>query len=269
MEQEQTILVTVSGAVAHVCLNRPDKHNALNTLLIDALQSTFDRLGTAPEIRVIVLRGNGPSFCAGADLHYMREIAGYGKVENYQDALKLARLFDTIYHCPKPVVALLHGAVMGGANGLAAAADLVIAAQGARFAFSEVRLGITPATISPYVIRRCGEAVARELMLTGRPFDVSEALNYKLVNVVAADGKLEETLTTYLNHLLAGASGALAECKKLISDVTSHSGSTSELLSDTASRIAERRASEEGQEGIKAFFEKRKPNWFKQLKDEN
>lgn len=269
MEQEQTILFTVSGAVAHVCLNRPDKHNALNTLLIDALQSTFDLLGTAPDIRVIVLRGNGPSFCAGADLHYMHEIAGFGKVENYKDALKLARLFDTIYHCPKPVVALLHGAVMGGANGLAAAADLVIAAQGTRFAFSEVRLGITPATISPYVIRRCGEAAARELMLTGRNFDANEALNYRLINVVAPDGKLEDMLTKYVNYLLAGASGALAECKRLISDVTNHSGSTTELMPDTASRIAERRASEEGQEGIKAFFEKRKPNWFKQLNDED
>lgn len=269
MKTFETITITQQKAVAVLSLNRPEKHNALNSTMISELTEAFILLGSSNETRIIVLRGNGPSFCAGADLNYMREIATFGQDENKADALRLARLFDTIYNCPKPVVAQLHGAVIGGANGLAAAADIVIANENTYFAFSEVRLGITPATISPFVIWRCGQAIARELMLTGRRFYAADARQYMLVNHIETAENPDAVLNATLQHLLAGAPGALADCKELISAVAAGSATGDELLDFTSERIAAGRASAEGQEGMKAFFDKRKPNWFQQPNHEN
>ena len=269
MKTFETITITQQKAVAVLSLNRPEKHNALNSTMISELTEAFIVLGSSTEIRVIVLRGNGPSFCAGADLNYMREIAAFGQDENKADALRLARLFDTINKCPKPVVAHLHGAVIGGANGLAAAADIVIADENTYFAFSEVRLGITPATISPFVIRRCGQAIARELMLTGRRFSAAEARQYMLVNHIETAENPDAVLNASLQQLLAGGPGALADCKELISAVAAGSATGDELLDYTSGRIAAGRASTEGQEGMKAFFDKRKPNWFQEPSHEN
>jgi methylglutaconyl-CoA hydratase len=261
MQNYQSIFVQLADKQASIWLNRPEKHNALNPLMIAELTEAFKRLSAETNTRIIVMRGKGKSFCAGADLNYMKEIAGFGEKENYADAMQLATLFETIYSSPKPVIALVHGAVYGGANGLSAACDIVLAEKETVFAFSEVKLGISPATISPYVIRRCGGAASRELMLTGRRFSAEEAARFLLVNKIVEHQEMEETLQSYVKELLAAAPEALAQCKKLIHDVNSQKKQGSELMAETAHLIASQRASAEGQEGIAAFFEKRKPNW--------
>lgn len=262
MEDFETISIDQQKAVVTIWLNRPEKHNALNQLMISELTQAFYLLGKNDDVHVIVLRGTGKSFCAGADLQYMHDISAFGPEENASDAMILAKLFEMIYQCPKPVIAVLHGAVYGGANGLSAAADIVLAHEETVFAFSEVKLGITPATISPYVIRRCGQAAARELMLTGRRFTAQEAYRFMLVNLVFNEETIESQLQFYTGHLLSAAPNAVTHCKKLIHDVAASPHNSEELMKDTASRIASQRASDEGQEGIRAFFEKRKPNWI-------
>ncbi|MBK9291695.1 MAG: enoyl-CoA hydratase/isomerase family protein [Bacteroidetes bacterium] len=257
-----TIKLYEKGAVSTVWLNRPDKHNAINPVMMKELTEAFDQLSRLASVRVIILRGLGRSFCAGADLAYMQQMASYRAEDNERDAMVLAKLFERIYTCPKPVIALLHGAVYGGANGLAAASDIVLADIDTRFAFSEVKLGITPATISPYVIGRCGEAAARDLMLTGRVFDAQEAKEFRLVNQIFTSETVNQVLDMYTGNLLHAAPGALAECKQLINDIARRNIPETEVLPDTARRIARQRASEEGQEGLKAFLEKRNPNWL-------
>jgi methylglutaconyl-CoA hydratase len=257
-----TIKLHHNGPVCTIWLNRPDKHNAINPAMMKELLEALDTLCHSDSVRVVVLRGTGRSFCAGADLAYMQQIATYDEEANSRDALVLASLFENISTCPKPIIALLHGAVYGGANGLAAASDIVIADINTRFAFSEVKLGITPATISPYVIRRCGEAAAHDLMLTGRTFGALEAKEYHLVNQVFSSETVDQVLAMYIGNLLQAAPGAIAQCKKLIRDISSSTQSTSEMRNDTSKRIASQRASEEGQEGLRAFLEKRNPNWL-------
>lgn len=251
----------IQDQVAAISLNRPEKHNALNTEMIAELTAAFQQINAGQNIRAALLRGYGPSFCAGADLNYMKSIAGFGEEENKQDALRLAQLFENIYTCPKPLIAVLHGAVFGGANGLSAACDLVLADEKTVFAFSEVKLGISPATISPYVIRRCGETAARELMLTGRRFTATEAERFQLVNKLTKPENREEILDTYIREFRSAAPTALAECKQMIRELGSENNATGPLMDYTASLIAKQRASAEGQEGMTAFFEKRKPKW--------
>ncbi len=256
-----TILTHAERSVFTVYLNRPDKHNAMNEQMINELTDVFQQLSANENYRVIVLRGNGKSFCAGADLHYMKEIAGFGEDENRADALRLASLFQTINECPKPVIALLHGSVFGGANGLAAACDVVLAEESTIFSFSEVRIGISPATISPYVLAKCGETAARDLMLTGRRFSANEALSFSLVTKLFQSSESEEMLRDYCIQFLHAAPGAVKATKLLIRKILHHPQRFDELISSTASLIAQQRAGAEGQEGITAFFEKRKPNW--------
>ncbi|HMM11499.1 MAG TPA: enoyl-CoA hydratase-related protein [Bacteroidales bacterium] len=257
-----TIKLYHDGPITTIWLNRPDKHNAINPEMMQELIAAFDQLQSMEQVRVIILRGIGRSFCAGADLAYMQQVSAYDQEENRRDALVLASLFETIYSCTKPVIALLHGAVFGGANGLAAASDIVLADLDTRFAFSEVKLGITPATISPYVIRRCGEAASRDLMLTGRSFSAQEARDYGLVNQIFTAETMDNLLEVYCGNLLHAAPGAIAQCKQLIRDISSTTLATSEVMYDTAKRIARQRASDEGQEGLQAFLEKRNPNWL-------
>lgn len=259
----QTLELHLHQGVATIWLNRPEKHNALNPQMMADIASAFDLFQHDKTVRVIVLKGKGPSFCAGADLHYMKEIAGFGQAENLADAQKLAALFETIYRCPKPVLAVVHGAVYGGANGLTAACDIVLAESQTVFAFSEVKLGITPATISPYVIRRCGEAPARELMLTGRRFSASEAARFLLVNKVAPQAEMDEQEHFYVSQLMTSAPQAVEQCKKLIENVATGLHQNESLNTYTTQLIASQRASAEAQEGMTAFFEKRKPNWVK------
>ncbi|MDY0077403.1 MAG: enoyl-CoA hydratase-related protein [Bacteroidales bacterium] len=258
----ETIEFLKEGLVVNIRLNRPDKHNALNPLMIAELTTAFSEIANQPELRLVILRGNGSSFCAGADLNYMKEIASFGQEENLEDARKLATLFKQISECAIPVMAVLHGAVYGGANGLSAACDIVLAHEDTVFAFSEVKLGITPATISPFVIARCGQAAARELMLTGRKFTASEGYRFMLVNQVYSDESAEKITEFYVKQLLSSAPNALRQCKELIKMVDPPSTDSAKIFDETTAMIARQRASEEGQEGLVAFFEKRKPNWI-------
>lgn len=261
MKKEFTTIAIEEGIVTTIWLNRPELHNAMDNVMIAELTEAFQFLGNSKSVRVLVLRGKGKSFCAGADLNYMKSIAAYGFEENVKDGKKLAALFQAIYDCPLPTVAVVHGAAFGGANGLLASCDIVIANEKTTLAFSEVKLGITPATIAPFVIKRIGEFGAKELMMTGKRFKANEAKKWKLVNHAVGEELIEETLSGTVRQLLGSAPNAVKETKDLIREVVVSSGITEGLIEMTASKIAELRASEEGQEGMAAFLEKRKANW--------
>ncbi|GBC92967.1 Enoyl-CoA-hydratase [bacterium HR15] len=249
----------VADYVAQVTLNRPEVHNAFNAELVTCLTETFEALREREEVRVIVLQGKGSSFCAGADLNWMSDIANYSYAQNLDDARALARMFETIDHCPKPVIARVHGAAMGGGVGLVAVCDIAVATPQARFAFSEVKLGLIPAVIAPYVVRKIGYGHARALFLTGERFDAETALRIGLVHRVVPAEQLDETIQQLIAHLLQNGPQAMASAKMLL-----HATQTlplDELRSLTIARIAELRVSPEGQEGIRAFLEKRKPNF--------
>ena len=249
----------ISGGIAWVTLNRPDVHNALNDILIEELIETFAGLGQDNRARVIVLTGAGKSFSAGADLTWMQRAAGQSQDENQADAVRLAKMFDTLNTCPKPLVGLVNGAALGGGVGLVACCDIVVAATGAMFGLTEVRLGLIPATISPYVIAKIGAAQARRFMLTAERFDAPTAKTIGLVHDVADD--IDAAARPILDALLSNGPDAMADTKRLIGDVTGKD-LTPELRDMTAQRIAARRASDEGREGMAAFLDKRKPNWI-------
>ena len=259
MEKFKTIIIEKKDNVISIWLNRPEVHNAMNTLMIEELTNAFSSFDN-DQTRAIVLRGKGKSFCAGADLNYMKEIASFGLKENMEDSLKLAHLFQGIYICPFPTIAVVHGSAFGGANGLLAACDIVLAEENTTFAFSEVKLGIAPATIAPFVIRRIGGFGAKELMITGKRFKTTEALKWHLVNDSVAARELEDTLIKLLTEIKRNGPKAVRATKKLIHSITDHK--TDDMLEYTAQIIAELRASDEGQEGMASFLEKRKPNWL-------
>ncbi len=263
MKKFNTILVQTKKGIVELVLNRPEVHNALNEEMIRELTHFFQELDNkVPEDlpRLVILRGNGKSFCAGADLNYMKSIAAYGFEENKEDGRRLATLFRSVYECPVPTLAVVHGAAFGGANGLLAACDMVLAAENTKFAFSEVKLGISPATISPFVIKRIGEYGARELMLTGKRFNAREAEKWHLVNQVVPEDELEAKTQSLIHEILTAAPHAVRETKKLINQVT-ETRNLNRLIDITSRMIARLRADEEGQEGMAAFLEKRKPFW--------
>lgn len=258
-----TIKVQLGESMAWVNLDRPEVRNALNAELIRELTEVFDWLNSRDDIRVIILKGNGKAFCAGADLAYMKDMAGFSYNQNIADAEKLSKLFQTIYFCDKAVIVDVHGACIGGANGIIAAADIVIAEKETKFAFSEVRLGITPATISPFVVAKIGTTAAKELMLTGRRFTAEEAKTFGLVNVVVDEAEMIDTERQYIDYFLQASPDAIAECKNLIRMVTGTDDRYNPVFMQTSVAIANQRISKAGQEGMKAFFEKRKPEWNK------
>lgn len=257
----QTIKIQLGESLAWINLDRPESRNALNPEMIHELTEVFDWLGSRDDIRVIVLKGNGKAFCAGADLAYMKAMGGFSYLQNVADAEKLSKLFQAIYFCDKAIITVVHGACIGGANGIIAASDIVIAEASTRFAFSEVRLGITPATISPFVLQRVGHTAAKELMLTGRRFSAAEAKDFKLVNAVVEEAQLLNTEREYIDHFMHASPYAVAECKKLLRMVTGTDDRYHSLFNQTAIAIANQRVSKAGQEGMAAFFEKRKPEW--------
>lgn len=261
MKNYENLDIEVIKNVGTVWLNRPDVHNALNQQMIADLIDCFENINNEPEIRIVVLRGKGKSFCAGADLNYMKSISTFGVEENYQDSLKLARCFNAVYTCRKPTIAVVQGAAIGGANGLLAACDFVYCADDTKFAFSEVKLGIAPATISPYVTKRIGECGARELMISGKRFSGKEAEWYRLANKSLPFEELDEYVQTVINGLMTSGPEAMAACKTLIYNI-SNKLSFEESIDYTARLIAELRASKEGQEGMASFLEKRKPYWM-------
>ena len=256
-----TIKVQLGESMAWVNLDRLEVRNALNAELIRELTEVFDWLNSRDDIRVIILKGNGKAFCAGADLAYMKDMASFSYNQNIADAQKLSKLFQTIYFCNKAVIVEVHGACIGGANGIIAAADIVIAEKETKFAFSEVRLGITPATISPFVVSKIGNTAAKELMLTGRRFTADEAKTFGLVNVVADESEMLDTERIYIDHFLHASPDAVAECKNLLRIVSGTDNPYDPVFQQTSVLIANQRVSKAGQEGMKAFFEKRKPNW--------
>ncbi len=260
MNTYTTINVGIKDTVATVSLNRPDIRNAFNEVMIAELIACFELLQGRGDVRVIVIRGNGKSFCAGADLNWMRDVAKYTYQENYHESLQLSKCFYAIYSSPKPTIALVHGAAIGGANGLLAACDMAFCNNDTVFSLSEVKIGIVPACISPYVIKRVGEYGARELMLTGRRINGVEAQSFGLVNKSIPAEELEGHVDAVVRQLLSSGPKAVAQCKVLIDQVTNQI-SLDEALTYTAKMIADIRASEEGQEGMAAFLGKRQPKW--------
>jgi methylglutaconyl-CoA hydratase len=248
--------VTRDGAVATVTLARPDRRNALDPALMGAIGEAFATLGDDPAVRVVELRGAGPAFCAGADLAWMEASRSLSREENVADARAMAGVFATVDACPKAVVAAAHGAALGGGIGLVACADVAIAVEGTAFGFSEVRLGLVPATISPYVLRAIGPGHARALFTSGRRFDAAEALRLGLVHRVVAEGDLDAAVGEAVDDFLAAGPEAVTACKRLVREATA-----SLALPDLPERIAAARVGEEGQEGARAFLERRKPAW--------
>jgi methylglutaconyl-CoA hydratase len=262
MKKFETIEFEVKDNMGTVWLNRPDVHNALNQQMINEVIECFESVNNEPDVRIVLLKGRGKSFCAGADLNYMKGIATFGFEENYQDSLRLAKCFNTIYTCKKPVIAVVQGAAIGGANGLLAACDFVFCADDTKFAFSEVKLGIVPATISPYVTKRIGEYGSRDLMITGRRFSGKDAEWYRLVNKSLPFEELDNYVNSFIENLMTSGPDAMTACKDLIFNI-SNKLTFEESIDYTARKIAELRASKEGQEGMASFLEKRKPNWVK------
>lgn len=254
---------TDDGPVATVVLNRPDTRNALNGALIGDLKRCFGDLAEEERVRVVVLTGEGGVFCAGADIGYMRQTVGLSYEENLEDARGLAGMFRAVDECPKPVVAKVRGAAMGGGSGLAAAADVVVAEEGTTFAFSEVRLGIAPATIAPFVVRKIGVSHARSLFLTGGRFDAARAEEIGLVHLTVPGPDLDGATENTVEELLRGGPYAQAAIKALLRQLeTTEPMDAPGVMSRL---ISELRTGEEGQEGLAAFLEKREPWWRESL----
>ncbi|MET0815101.1 MAG: enoyl-CoA hydratase/isomerase family protein [Pseudoxanthomonas sp.] len=257
----ETLTIAVADKVATVTLNRPDLRNAFNEHAIAELALAFDELGRNELVRAIVLAANGSAFCAGADLHWMKKMAGYSHDENLLDATRLADMLRTIYLCPKPTVAKVQGDCYAGGMGLVAACDIVVAAIGVNFCLSEVKLGLIPATISPYVIKAMGEQAARRYFLTAERFDAQAALRMGFAHEVVGPDALDTTVAGIVKALVSNSPNAVLEAKKLVREVAG-APVTDALLADTAGRIAAIRASSEGREGVASFLEKRKPSWL-------
>jgi methylglutaconyl-CoA hydratase len=258
--QYETLLVDVTGHVATVTLNRPDVRNAFNETMIADLTAAFTALGARDDVRAIVLAGNGKAFCAGADLNWMRKMAGYSDEENRADAMRLALMLSVVYRCPKPVIARVQGDVYAGGVGLVCAADIVVAVETAHFCLSEARLGLMPATIAPYVIRALGEQASRRYFVTAEAFDCVTAQRLGLVSELVRADTLDVTVQRITDALIANSPNAVRECKQLVQDVAGQTIDDA-LIEDTAIRIARIRASEEGRHGISSFLEKRTPRW--------
>jgi methylglutaconyl-CoA hydratase len=251
-----------SRGVATVTLNRPEVHNAFNDELIAELTSALVELGADPLIRVVLIAGAGKSFSAGADLNWMRRTSDYSAEENRADALRAAQLMSMLDQLPRPTIARVHGAALGGGVGLVACCDIAVAADTAVFGLSEVRLGIVPAVISPYVVAAIGSRNARRYFLTGERFPADEARRIGLIHEIAAEHELDAAVARHVDAVLAGGPIAITSAKHLVAEVAGRPIDDA-LTATTAERIAALRASEEGREGIAAFLEKRRPAWRK------
>jgi methylglutaconyl-CoA hydratase len=250
-----------TGPVGRVWLDRPDVRNALNGVLIRELAAVFTAFAADAAVRAIVLGGSGKAFCAGADLAFMREVGGYTWEQNRADAETLAEMLWTLYTCPVPVVARIHGDCYAGGLGIASVCDIRVVAEGVNFSLSEARLGLLPATISPYVVRAMGEQAARRYFVTAERFGAAEAKAMGFAHEVTAADALDAKVEELVAALVANGPMATRACKKLVQDVAGRE-ITPELRAETARRIADIRASAEGKEGVSSFLEKRKPNWL-------
>ena len=257
----QAIRISAQGGIATVVLSRPDVRNAFNDEVIAELSQAFIQLGDDPQVRAIVLMAEGPAFCAGADLNWMRRMADYSREENEQDAEKLAFMLRTIYECPKPTIARVQGDVYAGGMGLVACCDMAVSVDTANYCLSEVKLGLIPATIGPYVIRAMGPRASHRYLLTAERFSAAEARRIGFVHEVVPADQLDATVSTWVQALLAASPNAIKECKKLVQYVADRD-ITRLLIDHTVKAIADIRASDEGKEGVQSFLNKRKPAWM-------
>jgi methylglutaconyl-CoA hydratase len=257
------LIVERDGPMERVTLNRPSVRNAFNAEMIAELAAWAEGFRrTADGVRAVVLGGTGKAFCAGADAAWLAKIAGQSTTENVGDASKTSHMFHAIDELPVPVIGRVQGAAIGGGAGLAAVCDIVVAADDAVFGFTEVKLGIIPAVISPFVIAKIGPSAARELFVTGARFPAARAYKMDLVHAVVPPGELDDTIDRYVAEIVAGGPEAIAAAKALVRDV-SRANTAAEATDVTSKALASRRASAEGQEGLHAFLEKRKPRWVK------
>ena len=247
--------------VETVTLDRPDVRNAFNDEVIAELTAVFSELAKRSEVRCVVLAANGPAFCAGADLNWMKRMAGYTREENLADAAQLARMLEVLFHCPKPTIAKVQGDVYAGGTGLVAACDMVVSVDTAQYCLSEVKLGLIPATISPYVIRAMGARAAHRYFLTAERFSAAEALRIGFVHEVVTAQELDGKVAGIAQALVNAGPEAVKACKKLLHDVAGQEISAG-LVRRTVEGIADIRASDEGREGVQSFLGKRKPNWL-------
>ncbi len=261
MEKFNTIEFELSKKIGTVWLNRPEIHNAFNAVMLKEIIECYSEINKMNNVRVVVIRGRGKSFSAGADLNWMRDVAKYSYQENYNESLIVSECFKTIYTCKKPTIAIVHGAAIGGANGFIAASDYAFTEENTTFSLSEVKIGIVPACISPYILKRVGEFGTKDLMLSGRRIKGNEAEKYKLVNKSLPESELNEYLEKIIRNLMTSGPYAMTSCKNLLYE-NANLNSFYSSIDYTANQIAERRASKEGQEGMASFLEKRKPNWI-------
>ena len=255
-----SLQIQVDGPVARITLNRPEVRNAFNEELIAELTAWAGSVTMGGPARVAVLSGAGPVFCAGADLTWMSKMVAYTHEENIRDARAMAQMFEALDRLPIPLIGRIHGAALGGGAGLAAVCDIVVAAEDAAFAFTEVKLGILPAVISPFVLAKIGRSAARELFLTGSRFSAARAREIGLVHGVGPADDLDRMIAKYVNDLLSSAPGAIAAAKELIAEVATRSATSAAEY--TIDAIAARRVSPEGQDGMSAFLAKRPPSWI-------
>ncbi|NRP10650.1 MULTISPECIES: enoyl-CoA hydratase/isomerase family protein [unclassified Marinobacterium] len=264
MSESLVLLEKTKSGCANLVINRPEVHNAFDDTIIEQLITGLKEAENDPDVRVLALRSNGKNFSAGADLGWMKRIANNSYAENLVDAGRLAELMRCLYQFSKPTICLVQGAAYGGAVGLAACCDIVIAEEGSRFCLSEVKIGLIPAVISPYVVRAIGERQSRRFFLTAEPFNALEAYRFGLVHEVVSDStQFDEALEKFTSILIGNSPQGMHAAKDLIFAV-SNKEIDEPLINDTARRIAEIRVSPEGQEGLGAFLEKRKPNWIQE-----
>ena len=252
-------ITATEGPFVTVTLNRPEVRNAFNEELIADLTAWAEKAAHTPGIRAAVLRGAGKTFCAGADVNWMAKTVTYTREQNLEDARRMRRMFELLDELPFPVIGRVHGAALGGGSGLAAICDMAIAATDATFGFTEVKLGILPAVISPFALRKIGVSAARELFLTGARFSAVRAKEIGLVHAVVTDAELDDAVEAFLREIGTAAPEAVREAKRLIRDVAGRVANEADI---TTEAIAERRVSPEGQEGLTAFLEKRKARWI-------
>lgn len=257
----ETIRFSLNDQIGKIILSRPEVHNAFNDIMIEELMNICSEISKEKDIRVIIITGEGKSFCAGADINWMKKMKDYTYEENLKDSLRLAVLLYRIYTLPQPTIARVNGAAIGGGTGLVAACDIAIASEKAKFSLSEVKLGLVPACISPYVIKRMGEMKCKELFLTGERIDAYHAKEYGLINYCAKEEELDSVVQEKIDMLLSSGPNAIAICKELLEKVPIQT--PKEFIKYTAEVIASLRISDEAQEGMDAFLEKRKPKWSK------
>ena len=255
------LLIQVIDKVATVTLNRPDVRNAFNDEVIVEMTTAFDTLGARADVRCIVLAANGTAFCAGADLNWMRSMAGYTREQNLADAGRLAAMMHAVYACPKPTIARIQGDVYAGGTGLVAACDIAISSDAVHYCLSETRLGLVPSTISPYVIRAMGARAAHRYFLTAERFTAAEAWRIGYVHEVVTAAELDGKVAEVAQALVNAGPEAVKLCKKLVQDVAGHD-ITPALIQMTIESIADVRVSPEGREGLQSCLQKRKPNWL-------